>query len=68
MSKRSDIHLIDDILVCMEKIHSYVGGLFYEQFRNDSKTQDATARNIEIIGEATKHLSDTIKLKHNDIP
>ena len=59
MSKRSDIDLLDDILICMEKIQSYFNGLTYEQFANDSKTQDAIIRNIEIIGEATKHLSDT---------
>ena len=46
MSKRSDIDLLDDILICMEKIHSYIKGLSYEQFSNDSKTQDAIIRNI----------------------
>ena len=68
MSKRSDIDLLDDILICMEKIQSYLNGLTYEQFANDSKTQDAIIRNIEIIGEATKHLSDTIKSRYNHIP
>ena len=41
MSKRSDIDLLDDILICMEKIQSYLNGLTYDQFSNDSKTQDA---------------------------
>ena len=68
MSKRSDIDLLDDILICMEKIQSYLNGLTYDQFSNDSKTQDAIIRNIEIIGEATKHLSDAIKLRYNNIP
>ena len=68
MSKRSDIDLLDDILICMEKIQSYLNGQAYEQFINDSKAQDAIIRNIEIIGEATKHLSDTIKLRYNYIP
>ena len=60
--------LLDDILICMEKIQSYLNGLTYEQFADDSKTQDAIIRNIEIIGEASKHLSDTIKSRHNHIP
>ena len=68
MSKRSDTDLLDDILICMEKIDSYINGLSYEQFSNDSKTQDAIIRNIEIIGEATKHLSNAIKLRYNHIP
>jgi len=37
-------------------------------FKNDLKTQDAVIRNFEIIGEATKKLSDTLKTKHPDIP
>ena len=68
MSKRSDIDLLDDILICMGKIQSYLKGLTYDQFSNDSKTQDAIIRNIEIIGEATKHLSDIIKLRYDHIP
>ncbi len=68
MSKRSDIDLLDDILKCMEKIQSYIEGLTYNQFSNDLKTQDAIIRNIEIIGEATKYLSDGIRRKYRHIP
>ncbi len=50
------------------KDSSYLNGLSYEQLSNDSKTQDAIIRNIEIIGEATKHLSDAVKLRYNHIP
>lgn len=67
MSKRSGIDLLDDILLCMEKIQSYHKGLTYNQFSKDSKTQDAIVRNIEIIGEAVKHLSNTIKLRYRHI-
>ena len=68
MSNRSDMDLFEDILICMGKIQLYLKGLIYDQFSNDSKTQDAIIRNIEIIGEATKHLSDTIKLRYKHIP
>lgn len=37
-------------------------------FFRESITQDAVVRNIEIIGEAVKHLSDTFKAAHPDIP
>jgi uncharacterized protein with HEPN domain len=37
-------------------------------FMSDLKTQDAVIRNIEIIGEATKNLSDGLKSSHTDIP
>ncbi len=68
MSKPSDLDLLDDILICMEKIQSYINGITYEQFIDDLKTQDAVIRNIEVIGEAAKHLSDNLRLKYSDIP
>jgi uncharacterized protein with HEPN domain len=37
-------------------------------FLADTKTQDAVIRNIEIIGEAAKNLSDALKGGHVDIP
>lgn len=37
-------------------------------FLEDTKTQDAVVRNLEIIGEATKNTSDTLKSKHLPIP
>ena len=39
-----------------------------QAFLADTKTQDAVIRNIEIIGEATKNLSDVLKAAHADTP
>ena len=68
MSKRSDLDLLEDILICMDKIHKYIDGITYDGFENDSKTQDAIIRNIEVIGEAAKHLSDDIRQKYHNVP
>jgi uncharacterized protein with HEPN domain len=38
-----------------------------ESFFADRKTQDAVVRNLEIIGEATKRLSNSLKNAHPDI-
>lgn len=38
-----------------------------ESFFADRKTQDAVVRNLEIIGEATKRLSNSLKDAHPDI-
>lgn len=38
-----------------------------ESFFADRKTQDAVVRNLEIIGEATKRLSPSLKEAHPDI-
>lgn len=39
-----------------------------EEFCADRKTQDAVVRNLEIIGEATKRLSVSLKSAHPDVP
>jgi uncharacterized protein with HEPN domain len=68
MSERTDRDLLDDILICLGKIRNYVSGLNYDAFVNDSKTQDAVIRNIEIIGEASKKISLELKEKYPNIP
>jgi len=40
----------------------------FEDFSEDIKTQDAVIRNIEIIGESTKNLSDELRGKYPEIP
>jgi uncharacterized protein with HEPN domain len=37
-------------------------------FLADKKTQDAVIRNLEIMGEAAKHLAPSFKDEHPDIP
>ena len=68
MSRRSDIDLLDDILVCMQKIQSYIAGFSYDDFESDLKTQDAIIRNIEVIGEATKKLSGDLRREYHNVP
>ena len=58
MSKRSDQEFLSDIREALQRIRAYVAGMTYESFSVDSKTQDAVIRNLEILGEATKNLSD----------
>jgi uncharacterized protein with HEPN domain len=37
-------------------------------FLADRKTQEATIRNFEVLGEAVKNLSPGLKVRHPDIP
>ena len=37
-------------------------------FMLDPMAQDATIRNLEVIGEATKRLSETFRAEHPEIP
>jgi uncharacterized protein with HEPN domain len=45
-----------------------VAGMTYESFVTDSKTQDAVVRNLEILGEATKNLSNELRAKYPSVP
>lgn len=47
---------LDDIQEACEKILRYTDGLGFDEFVTDDKTFDAVIRNLEIIGEAAKHI------------
>ena len=68
MSKRRDADLVEDISEAITRIERYTAGLTLDAFLADTKTQDATVRNLEIIGEAVKGLSSDFKKKHQDVP
>ena len=68
MSKRRDPDYLGDIREAIQKIATYTAGLSYEQFIEDSKTQDAVVRNLEVIGEATKNLSSGLRKTYPQIP
>jgi uncharacterized protein with HEPN domain len=68
MSKRKDIDLIRDIKESIERIVTYTHNIEYGDFTQDYKTQDAVIRNIEIMGEAVKALSEKAKKDNSDIP
>ena len=57
-----------DTLDCISKIKTYIQGYDFEKFVEDGKTADAVIRNIEVIGEAIKHIPDEIRVKYPDIP
>ncbi|MEK7813728.1 MAG: DUF86 domain-containing protein [Candidatus Desantisbacteria bacterium] len=69
MSKREDAAVIQDIKEAINRIIAYTSQMEYEDFQQDYKTQDAVIRNIEILGEAAKLLSDKAKEGYlNNIP
>lgn len=56
------------ILDAVEKIETYPTGQTYESFSNNNMIIDAVVRELEIIGEATNHLSDLLRESHPEIP
>lgn len=68
MSSRADRDLLGDILESIRRARRYTEGQGYEQFLEDTKTQDAVIRALEILGEATKKLSPSLREIHPEIP
>ncbi|HHC25511.1 MAG TPA: DUF86 domain-containing protein [Desulfobacterales bacterium] len=67
MSERTDRDFLNHIAEAVRRTSSYTEKMTCEDFLEDMKTQDAVIRNIEIIGEATKNLSDEIRNKYPEI-
>jgi len=58
---------LDDIRESCEKVLRYVHGLTFGQFVHDEKTFDAVVRNLEIIGEAAKHIPPDIRSRYPEV-
>lgn len=67
-SERDQILFLEDIVLSMQRVEEYVAGSDFRHFKQDYKTVDAVIRNFEVIGEASKNLSDAIKDKYPHVP
>jgi uncharacterized protein with HEPN domain len=67
-SERDPILCLEDIVLSMQRVQEYITGLDFQKFKRDYKTVDAVIRNFEIIGEASKNLSETIKSRYAHVP
>ncbi len=52
---------LEDIIASIEAIKIYIKDIDYKEFVKDRKTYSATIRELEIVGEAVRNLSDNIK-------
>jgi Uncharacterized conserved protein len=59
---------VEDILDCINKVEIFVEGMNFQQFVQDDKTASAVIRKLEIIGEASKNIPDSIKQQYSQIP
>ena len=64
---RDLINYLEDICLCIQKIKLYTKGYTLELFNNDSRTFDATVRNIEIIGEIAKKIPVSLRKQYPDV-
>jgi uncharacterized protein with HEPN domain len=68
MSPRNAITRLEDILESIANVQVYIRGMTFADFAADLKTIRATAYELGIIGEATRHLPDDVRLRHPQIP
>jgi uncharacterized protein with HEPN domain len=67
MSKRHWRLLVEDILECIGRIEHYVAGLQLDAFKASQITVDATVRNLEVIGEASRNIPEDVKEAHPEL-
>lgn len=68
MSDHPSIDYLEDILDAAEKAQVFVEGTTYESFIDDDMVVFAVVRALEVIGEATKRLPETLHDEHSEVP
>ena len=64
---RGDSAYLSHIIDAIDKVAAYIEGGEAEFFKN-TLVQDAVIRNLEIIGEAVRHLSPVLKAGYPHVP
>jgi uncharacterized protein with HEPN domain len=67
MSKNELGYLLD-ILTAARLVIKFTEGVDRDRFERDELVQSGVIRQIELMGEAAKHLSEKFKAKHLEIP
>ena len=68
MSARGDLEYLGHIRDSIDAIESFLRGIDETQFYESRLIQSAVVREIEVIGEAVKHLSPEFRQAHPSIP
>ncbi len=66
--KSRDLNSVIDILIAARLIRQFIEGIDKEIFESDLMRQSAVIRQLEIIGEATKRLSQDFRAVYPQIP
>jgi uncharacterized protein with HEPN domain len=61
---RDESLFLADIQECCEKVLKFTNGMNFKDFVYDDLHYDAVLRNLEIIGEAVKHISEEQRQKY----
>ncbi|HWY11709.1 MAG TPA: DUF86 domain-containing protein [Bacteroidia bacterium] len=65
---KDDLVYITHILERSQKIIEFTAGISEANFLKDEKTQSAVIRELEVIGEASKRISENYRNTNTNIP
>jgi uncharacterized protein with HEPN domain len=68
MVERLISHRLADILEAIERIRHVLDSVSLEAFEQDWQKRWLVERGIEVISEASRHLTDELKTRHAEIP
>jgi uncharacterized protein with HEPN domain len=54
---------LSDMIVCCKKVTRFVGASGRDEFLANELVYDAVIRNLEILGEAAKHIPDDVRAR-----
>lgn len=57
-----------DILDAAQSAEEFLGDMQYQEFIADKRTVFAVVRALEIVGEATRRIPDSVRQRYPDIP
>jgi uncharacterized protein with HEPN domain len=64
---RDEAMYLQDIASSCDKVMRFTKGLSLPDLISDERTYDAVVRNLEIIGEAAKHISENLRTQMPNI-
>jgi len=68
MKERDYRSCIEDIIEHMNYAEEFIKYMTFEEFANDKRTILSVTKCIEIVGEATKQIPDSIREKYPEVP
>lgn len=68
MKKRDAADYLKDILEAIDEVETFIDDLTYDEFIKDRKTLNAVVRSIEVIGEATKNIPESLRARYKELP
>jgi uncharacterized protein with HEPN domain len=59
---------VTDMIACCQRIRQYTRGLDAQAVFTDPMRYDAVLRNVQLIGEAARHLPDQVRQRLPEVP